>query len=75
MISIHVRERVKNDKKKEIIYEQPELKEVNALKYELQLFVDAVLNDKNPVVDGNDGLKALKVAELIVNEIEESQAN
>src|SRR5664279_3418033 len=27
------------DKKKRVIYEQPEIKEVNALKYELELFV------------------------------------
>lgn len=62
------------EKKKALIYEQPEMKEINALKYELQLFIDAILEDKEPVVNGNDGLKALKVAELIVNEIEESQA-
>ncbi len=63
------------ENKKALIYEQPELKDVNALKYELQLFVDAVLNDKEPVVKGSDGLRALKVAEMIVKEIEESGKN
>ncbi len=40
------------ENKKSVIYEQPEIKEVNALKHELQLFVDAVLDDKQPVVSG-----------------------
>src|SRR3990170_2928484 len=38
------------ERKKRVIYEQPEIKEINALKYELELFVDSVLNDINPVV-------------------------
>jgi predicted dehydrogenase len=63
------------ENKKALIYEQPELKEVNALKYELQLFIDAVQYNKQPVVSGNDGLKALKVAGMIVKEIEESRKN
>jgi len=61
------------DKKKMLIYEQLEQKEVNALQYELQLFVDSVLNDERPVVSGIDGLKALKVAHIIVKKIEESR--
>jgi predicted dehydrogenase len=61
------------DKKKRLIYEQPESKEVNALNYELQLFVDSVLNDKKIIVSGEDGLRALKVAEIIIQNIEQSQ--
>jgi predicted dehydrogenase len=61
------------DKKKLVVYEQPELKEVNALRYELQLFVDSVINNQKPVVTAADGLKALKVAEIIINEINKSQ--
>ncbi|MDR3666902.1 MAG: Gfo/Idh/MocA family oxidoreductase [Ignavibacteriaceae bacterium] len=63
------------DKKKRVIYEQPEIKEVNALKYELELFVNSVLEKKNPVVTGDDGLRALKVAEIIIEKIEESKVN
>ncbi len=63
------------DKKKRLIYEQPEIKEVNALKYELQLFVDAVLNNKKIIVTGEDGLRALKVAEIIIQKIEQSKGN
>jgi predicted dehydrogenase len=59
--------------KKAVVYEQPEIKEVNALKHELQLFVDAVLDDKIPVVSGADGLRALRIAQIILEKIEESK--
>jgi len=61
------------DKKKRLVYEQPEQKEINALKYELELFIDAVSENKKPVVSGIDGLRALKVAEIIMQKIKESQ--
>jgi predicted dehydrogenase len=61
------------DNRKRVIYEQPEIKEQNALQYELQLFVDSVLNKTKPVVSGEDGLRALRVAEQILQKIEESQ--
>ncbi len=60
------------EKKKFVVYEQPELKEVNALKLELQMFVNAVLRNEKPIVGGYDGLKALRVAELIIKKIQES---
>jgi predicted dehydrogenase len=61
------------DKKKKLIYEQPEAKEINALQYELELFVNSVLNKTRPVVSGEDGLNALKVANEIIKKIEESR--
>ncbi len=61
------------DKRKRLIYEQPESKPINALNYELQLFVDSVLNDKKIIVSGEDGLRALKVAEIIIQKIEQSK--
>jgi predicted dehydrogenase len=61
------------DKKKRLIYEQPEVKEINALSYELQLFVNGVLQNEKPVVSGEDGLKALKVAQMIIKKIEEQK--
>lgn len=63
------------ENKKAVVYEQPQQKEINALKYELQLFVDAILNDEKPVVSGEDGLKALVVAEEIVKKIGESKVS
>jgi len=58
--------------KKQVVYEQPEIKGINALEYELELFIKAIINDQNPVVSGMDGLRALKVAGLIVDKIKES---
>ncbi|MBS4034439.1 MAG: Gfo/Idh/MocA family oxidoreductase [Ignavibacterium sp.] len=63
------------DKKKILVYEQPEHKEINALEYELKLFVNSVAEKKKPVVSGEDGLKALKVAQNIIQKIEESKDN
>ena len=63
------------DKKKRLVYEQPEQKEINALKYELQLFVNSVLNKEEPVVTGNDGLRALRVAKIILDKIESSKVD
>ena len=62
------------ERKKVVVYEQPEQKEINALQHELQLFVNSVLNKTKPAVTGADGLKALKVAEMIIQKIEESIA-
>lgn len=61
------------EKRKRLIYEQPEIKDVNALKYELALFVKSILYKTHPVVSGMDGLRALKVAQIIMKKIEESQ--
>lgn len=63
------------DKKKVVVFEQPEFKEVNALKLELEFFVDAIAKNETPIVSGKDGLKALRVAELIITKIEESIKN
>ena len=63
------------DKKKMVVYEQPEQKEINALKLELQMFAEAVIKNEKPVVSGSDGLRALKVAEMIIKKIEDSIAN
>ncbi len=56
--------------KRSIVYEQPEVKEVNALKYELERFVDAVQNDREPPVTGAEGLRALRLAHDIMDRID-----
>jgi len=61
------------EKRKRIVYEQPEIRELNALQYELELFVNSVLKNERPIVSGEDGLKALKVAQLIIKKIEEQK--
>jgi len=40
------------------------------LKYELELFVRAILNDTEPPVDGRDGMQALEVAREIMSRID-----
>ena len=63
------------DKRKRLVYEQPQQKEINALKYELQLFVNSVLNKEKPVVTGSDGLRALRVAKIIIDKIENAKVD
>lgn len=58
------------EKRKKLVYEQPEQKELNALQYELELFVNSVMSKTKPIVSGTDGLRALKVAQLIIKKIE-----
>lgn len=57
-------------KKRLIVYEQPDVKNVNALEYELQTFIDSIRNNTEPPVSGRDGLQALEVAQEILQIIE-----
>ncbi|MBI2620076.1 MAG: Gfo/Idh/MocA family oxidoreductase [Ignavibacteriales bacterium] len=57
-------------RKRAIVYEQPEVKDVNAMQVELDLFVASVLNGTEPVVSGRDGLQALEVAQKILQTID-----
>ncbi len=60
----------KGRQKRMIVYEQPEIKEVNALHHELERFVRSILEDSEPPVTGKDGLQALEVARTIMKAIE-----
>jgi len=55
--------------KRKIVYEQPEVREVNALQHEIRLFVEAVSCGGRPVVNGEDGRRALEVANIIMEKI------
>ncbi|MBI4536125.1 MAG: Gfo/Idh/MocA family oxidoreductase [Ignavibacteriae bacterium] len=55
--------------KRKIVYEQPEVKEVNALKYELNLFAKAIRQNTPPPVTAEDGKRALEVAHIIMDRI------
>jgi predicted dehydrogenase len=68
-MSVNLGQIEKAKQKKNIVYEQPEVREINALKYELELFSAAVLNDRTPVVSAYDGLRALEAADLIIQAI------
>jgi predicted dehydrogenase len=61
--------------KRSIIYEQPEIKKINALKYELESFVQAVQQNTRPVVNGEDGRMALDVAQQIMQKIQVQKFN
>jgi predicted dehydrogenase len=62
------------ERKLNIIYEKPDVREFNPLKYELELFRDAIRKDGNPIVSGEDGLAALDVAEMIMKSIKENSS-
>ena len=55
--------------KRNIVYELPKVEEVNALKYELTLFANAIRTGTPPPVTGDDGRRALEVAHIIMERI------
>lgn len=59
-----------NKEKKEIIFENPKVHPVNAIREELFTFHEAIANDTEPVVTIQDGYRALKVAHDILDIIE-----
>ncbi len=63
----------RDGQRKQIVYNKVQSEGENALKAELQAFIDAVLQKDKPVVSGEDGLKALEVANIILNKIRENQ--
>jgi predicted dehydrogenase len=56
-------------RKKKILYEQPEVKEINALQYEIGTFLHAIRTGTPPPVSGEDGKRALEVADIIMKKI------
>jgi len=62
-------------RKRMIVYEQPEAREVNALKFELELFVKSVQTGADVPVTGRDGVQALRVAQRIMAAIEGYQSS
>ena len=59
--------------KRNIVYEQPLIKDVNALKYELEMFVDAVNHGNTPMVTAEEGLRALQIAHEIIKKIHQQK--
>ena len=60
------------DKKRQIIYEKLQAPEGNALKMELESFVEAIANGTPPPVTGEDGHRALEVASAITEMIKKT---
>jgi len=62
----------KDNKRKKILIDKPELAEVNAIKEELKSFHDAITNKKQPVVSVEDGYLAMDVAHAILAKLDKS---
>lgn len=64
----------KGEEKRQIRYTRLEKKDINPLRYELQLFCRAILEDHTPPVTAEDGRRALHIAGLILKSIDEHTA-
>lgn len=61
-----------NHGKKTIAISSPVIKETNAIKMELQSFINSINNNKSTVVTEIDGYRAMEVAHLILDKIKSS---
>ena len=59
---------------KQITIEQPEVTPINAIMKELESFHNAIVNNTQPPVTIHDGVQALKVCHMILEEIEKQQS-
>ncbi|MFH0894134.1 MAG: Gfo/Idh/MocA family oxidoreductase [Bacteroidota bacterium] len=59
-----------NKPKKQIHYESPEIKPVNAIKTELEAFTQSIINNTLPPVSIHDGFNALEIAYRIMEKID-----
>ena len=64
-----------NTGKKTIAIAAPQIHENNAIKEELQSFVDSILNNTPVVVSEIDGYRAMEVAHIILEKINRNQIN
>jgi predicted dehydrogenase len=60
---------------KQINFDKPEIKPLNAIKAELESFYAAIINNTVPMVTINDGYSALEVAYKIIEKISLNAAN
>ncbi len=58
---------------KAIVYDKPVIKHKNPMKIEQIKFFECILKNEQPIVSIEDGIKAIKVAEEIIEKIKESQ--
>jgi predicted dehydrogenase len=57
---------------KKIIYQKPEVPEVNAIYEEQAAFVDAISNNSPVAVSAEEATEALRIAELIIEQLKVS---
>ena len=60
---------------KQVIFDKPEIMQLNAIKEELRTFNDAIVNDTTPPVTINDGYHALEVAHKIIEKLNLNPSN
>jgi predicted dehydrogenase len=56
--------------KKQLIFEQPDIQESNALKEELKAFAEAIIYDTKPLVSIEEGYQAINVAHQILEQLQ-----
>jgi len=59
---------------KKILFDKPEITEVNAIKEELLDFYRAITTDEEPIVSLDSGYRALQVAHQILDKIEQTKS-
>ncbi|MDP4266018.1 MAG: Gfo/Idh/MocA family oxidoreductase [Bacteroidota bacterium] len=59
----------KNRGKKQIYFEKPEIKPLNAIKTELETFMESIVNNHTPIVSIFDGYNSLDVAYKIIDKM------
>ncbi len=60
---------------KQVIFDKPEIREINAIKEELASFAEAIENDSTRPVTINDGYHALEVAHRIIDKLNLNPSN
>ena len=61
-----------NGQNRQIVYEKLKQKSINALALELENFIASIDGEEEPIVTGEEGLEALKLAMLIQESIEQN---
>ena len=61
-----------NGQNRQIVYEKLKQKSINALALELENFIASINGEEEPIVTGEEGLEALKLAMLIQEAIEQN---
>jgi len=59
---------------KKVLFDKPDIEDVNAIKEELSTFADAINTDTTPIVSIEDGYNALDVAQKIVDKLKSASS-
>ena len=59
---------------KKILFDKPDIEDVNAIKEELSTFHNAIASDTTPIVPIEDGYLALSIAQQIIDKLNSSSS-